>query len=318
MTAPALDEFLFRHAPAPPLAVAPALIRARGAINGALAELSGVRDDCLERGWPWRGDEADVRYGFFRQYEALEDTRATVRRELSAAARLEPAGRAPTAATTAARWELHGLLAGLENDDLDRDPGNGEWTLRQTLAHIVSGQRGYGWFTAWWLARRDRPADDYPLRIPEDVAAELPAEETEAVGSLVDIRRRLDETVDLSSGVFALLGEDELAARARWMGLPVDVRFRLNRWSSHLREHTVQLEKTLAVIGRETTEVQRLLRLVGAAYGRLEEELYMRHPSDAGPLDRALAAAEAAAANLAVDARSVRVAAALDAEPSSA
>lgn len=310
MTAPVLDEFMLRLAPVPPAAVADELLRARESIRAALANLREVPDAALERGWPWREGEADVRYGFYRQYEAVEEARARLRRPLHRPGRDETPARPLVGAATSARWDLHGLLAGLAPEDLDRDPGNGEWTVRQTLAHIVGGQRAYGWFTAWWLARRDAPPDDFPARVPEEAVSELPEEETEGVGSVADISRRLDEILDLSAGVFAPLGADELAARARWSGAPVDVRFRLNRWSSHLREHTIQVEKTLGYIGRPTTEVDRLLRLIAAAYGRLEEDLFM-WPAGALPPE-ALAMAESVAGGVAADARTVRNSAAGD------
>lgn len=308
MTAQALDDFLLRHAPTRPLPLAPALDRARQSLNAALAELRLVSDAVLETGWPWRGDEADVRYGLYRQYEALEDARARIGPLLRQSGDRDTPARPLVAAATAARWDLHGLLNGLDDADLDRDPGSNEWTLRQTFAHIVSVQRAYGWFTAWWLARRDRPADDFPERVPEDVATELPAEESEAAGTLVDTRRRLDEILDLSAGVFAPLGDDELAARARWSGVAVDVRFRIGRWSSHMREHTVQVEKTVAMLGRPMSEVERLLRLIAGAYGRLEEELYMR-PSTEEAVAQALAMAESVAAGVAADASTVHAAA---------
>jgi len=276
MTTATIDSFLLRHAPAEPQPVQPTLLRARDSVRQALTELSHVPDLSLDKEWTWRGhDNADVRYGLYRQYEALEDTRARIRPQLAALAATESPARPLVASAGAARWDLHGLLASLAEADLDRDPANGEWTLRQTLAHIVNGQRAYGWFTAWWLSRQDSPADDFPPRVPEDVAAQLPAEESDGVGSLEDIGRRLDDIVDLSAGTLGNLSDDQLAARARWAGMPVDVRFRINRWSSHLREHTIQVEKTLGFIGRPTTEVDRLLRLIAAAYGRLEEEVFM-------------------------------------------
>ena len=308
MTAPAIDDFLLRHAPAPPQPVDPALVRARASINAAITELRHVPDTSLEHGWPWGDDEADVRYGLYRQYEALEDVRARVRLRLAAAARGDTPARPLVGAATAARWDLHGLLSGLDEADLDRDPGGGEWTVRQTLAHIVNGQRAYGWFTAWWLSRRDAATNDFPERVPETVAAELPAEATEARGTLEEARRRLDEILDLSAGVFAPLGDDDLAVRARWSGVAVDVRFRVARWSSHMREHTIQVEKTLAVLGRPHTEVERLVRLICAAYGRLEEELFLRPADDAAVAD-SLALVEDAAASVAAQAPTVRAAA---------
>jgi hypothetical protein len=301
MTAPPLDDFMLRLAPAPPLPVDARLLSARESVRTALGTLRGVPDSALERSWQWLAGEVDVRYGFYRQFEALEDARAQVRPLLSRASAGEAPARPLVAAATAARWELHGFLAALRDEDLDRDPGDGQWTIRRTLAHVVNGQRRYGWFTAWWLSRRDAPADDYPETVPDDVTD---FEETEALGSLAGTQADLDQILDLSAGIFAPLGAEELAVRARWSRLPVDVRFRLLRWSSHLREHTVQIEKTLGFIGRPISEVERLLRLVAAAYGRLEEDVFMWPPGQ-GSVEQALELVETVATAVATDAGSV-------------
>jgi hypothetical protein len=58
------------------------------------------------------------------------------------------------------------------------------------------------------------------------------------------------------------------------VGFALDIGFRLGRWSSHVREHTVQVEKTLAMLGHTPTEVDRLIRLILAEWGRAEAVLY--------------------------------------------
>ncbi len=288
--------------------VAADLLSARDSIRAALATLRVVPDSALERTWEWHGGELDVRSGFYRQFEDLEDARARVRPLVADARAEEGPARPLVAAASAARWDLHGLLASLSDADLDRDPGNEEWTLRQTLAHIVGGQRGYAWFTYWYLAQRDRPLDDFPARAPDDDEIGFPEEETEGRGSLADIQRRFDDIVDLSTGVFGTLGDDDVAARARWSGLLVDVRFRLVRWTSHIREHTIQVEKTLGFISRPTTEVDRLLRLIAAGYGRLEEDLLLL-PAEQQSVADALSLTESAAARVASVASTVAEAA---------
>ncbi|HYI23390.1 MAG TPA: DinB family protein [Candidatus Limnocylindrales bacterium] len=260
-------------------------------------------DEALERTWKWRERDLDVRYGFYRQYEALADTRARIGLMLSGSAAGESAGRPVVAAAAAAYWDLHGLIAPLTDEDLDRDPGHGEWTVRQTLAHIVSGQRGYGVFTAWWLSQRHTAADDLPSSPPDELELLVPEEEEEGIGTVEGIDARLAELIDQSAGVFGPLGADDLALRARWSSVPLDVGFRVNRWSSHIREHTIQVEKTLVFIGRPASEVDRLVRLIAAAYGRLEEPLYLL-PDDAGVSD-ALRLAETTAAGVLSDARSI-------------
>ena len=303
MTVVAMDDFVVRLAPSATNPVPAELLRARESVRATLSGLRDVVDESLERDWEWRDHDLDVRYGLYRQFEAMEDARALVRPLLAGAVPSESPARPLVAAASAARWSLHGLLAGLNYGDLDRDPGNGEWTVRQTLAHIVGGQRGYAWYTAWWLAQRDAPAEEFPTSVPDD-AIDLPEEETEGEGTLADIQRRFDEIVDLSVDAYANLGEAELAARARWSGVPVDVRFRLIRWNSHIREHTIQVEKTLGYIGRPISEVDRLLRLIAAAYGRLEEELFPA-PASAPRLAEALALVESTAAEVQSVTRSV-------------
>src|SRR5688500_11492733 len=116
MTAPAIDGVLLRLAPGEPVPLDAALLRARDSIRAALGALREIPDSALARAWPV-GDEVDVRYGFYRQLEALEDARALIRPLLAAARMHETPARPLVAAASAARWDLHGLLAGLSDDE---------------------------------------------------------------------------------------------------------------------------------------------------------------------------------------------------------
>ena len=58
------------------------------------------------------------------------------------------------------------------------------------------------------------------------------------------------------------------------MDFAVEIGFRIGRWSSHLREHTIQVEKTLAMLGHTPTEVDRLIRLILAGWGQAEAAVY--------------------------------------------
>jgi hypothetical protein len=104
----------------------------------------------------------------------------------------------------------------------------------------------------------------------------MPSEEDEATGSLADVRRQLDDIVDSTSSRYAGLSDDELKVNAGWSGFPVTIGFRQWRWSSHIAEHTVQIEKTLDMLGRRQSEVARLSRLVARAFGRLEAVVFYR------------------------------------------
>jgi len=55
-----------------------------------------------------------------------------------------------------------------------------------------------------------------------------------------------------------------------WEGIPLPVEFRLHRLDAHLRQHTIQLEKTLEALTAPPSEAQRLLRLVYSALADVE------------------------------------------------
>jgi hypothetical protein len=193
----------------------------------------------------------------------------------------------------AARWWLRGVLAALRDDDWDADPGGGEWTIRRTMAHIIGSQRSYGWFNAWFL--REGVVGRDVVRPSEDQLPPEPTDEEDGAGTPAAVLARLDEVVDANVVASPGLPESAMGVSARWSGVPVTIDFRLGRYGSHIREHTVQVDKTLAMLGRQPTEVERLVRLVLATYGRLEAALIGR---TADELDRPLPRGRSAADEL--------------------
>jgi hypothetical protein len=314
VTTAVLDDFLVRYAPGPRVTLSPALVSSRAALARFTETLRPIPDAALPGLWSSWGPDGEVRYGFYRILESLETAElgasAAVRRATGRFGMARSASGDLTALTTAARWDLHGRLAVIDDGMLDTDPGGGEWNLRQTMAHVVSGQRGYGWYTAYWLAQAAPDANDLPPRVPDEIASQVPDEELEGRGSLAEIRARFDSTVDGSTEVLGRLDEEALALGSRWMGNAVTIGFRIGRWSSHIREHTVQVDKTLAIIGWTPREVDRLIGLIHAAYGRLEAAVYAV-PTDllesadedgrtpAAIVEDALASAEGVAAEVA-------------------
>ena len=277
-----IDPQLVAWTPGPSLEVAPEVLALRALVESIARHLLGVRDDRLEARWPWPGGDehvdVDVRSGFYFLYERLEATRAEALRVSVTANIRRPAGARMGAASTAARWSLHGLLLPLADADLDRDPGGGEWPIRETLGHVLSSQRGYGRFTAWWLTQAPTPG----AIVPAELRNMMPERSEEAAGSASDIRTRLDALLDLSMARLGSLDDSELRMPARWSGGEVTVGFRIGRWASHLREHTIQIEKTLAMLGRQSTEVERLVRLLFDGFGRLEEVVFGLDPDQVG------------------------------------
>ncbi len=265
-----VDPVLERFGPPPTAPLPPWVTDARKALTTAADAVLGIDERELNRRWWWREDregDTEVRYAFYRALEAFERAAGTASDEVAAAG-ARPAGAAAFASATAARWDLHGLLAPLTDADLDADPGGEEWTIRQTLAHIVHVQRAYPAFGSWWLSREQTA--ELPPSVPDGVDEGFPTEQSDGVGTLAEIRQRLDDAMDGAAERMASLDASQLATPARWSGYVVDVGFRLGRMSSHLQEHTVQVDKTLVMLGRTPPEAHRLVRLVFRAYGQLE------------------------------------------------
>jgi DinB family protein len=264
--------------------IPPEIVRARQGITAAARDLRSLPESSLTRPWSWRRDsQEEVRYGAYRAAEALEQAEIEARLAVSVVDAAERRAARIVGPATAARWHLHGLLLPLDDAMLDADPGNGEWTIRLVLGHVISSQRAYGWGTAWWRAQAFDAADPgLPAAIPESLWTTLPDEATtEADGGITDLLGRLDAILDLSAERLAGTSDAELDLGARWSGFPVTVGFRLARWSSHIREHDIQIEKTFAMLGHDPGEPARLVRHVLAAYGRAEAVVFGRR--DVGP-----------------------------------
>lgn len=249
-----------------------ALRLARARFERTARDLLAVPDAALEAGWIWRDQPHDVRHGLYHVFEDLEAAAA------GAGAALDQPGAPRRTAVerilgqaTLARWEAHARLLPLGDHWLDTSPGEGEWTLRQTLGHMVQAQRSYTWRTAYAVYRLGSADGRLPLRAPADLLPPMPETDEEERGTLGELRARLDALLDHGIGLLRRADtEPELAAPSHWLDFDVTVHFRLLRWSAHLREHTIQVEKMLARLGHAPSEVERIVWLTAGAYGRLE------------------------------------------------
>jgi DinB superfamily len=276
MTAtPTTDPLVQYSSDFEPRPISQALLTARRDVLAAAADLATIPDDILEREWDWKGDSKyEARYAFYRTLEDFEragiDAAAAIReRGLERGRSAELIGPA-----TAARWDLQGLLLQLPDTAWDADPGNEQWTVRQTLGHVIGAQRSYAVNVAWWQAQALPVDANLPEGRPSEIDETLPSDEEEEAGTPAEVRTRLDEVLDRSTERLAGLPADRLAYGTRWVGFALDIAFRLGRWSSHLREHTIQVEKTLAMLNHTPSEVDRLIHLILAEWGRAEAVVY--------------------------------------------
>lgn len=227
-----------------------------------------LTDADLSRPWAWKEyDEEGIRFALLMAHHELRDLAVTLEDERA---------RSDTPLTSAQRLlglyhdayrDLTGALAGIGEEELDRVPAQGEWPVRQILQHMLGAESGFR--TSMVLALQIRRAGEQrsatdaeidALNVPEKVDGDKRAALDGLFRSHVRILRELGDVRD-----------DELDTPSEfWEATKYPVRFRMHRLEEHMRQHTVQVDKTLAGIGHPPTEAERLVRLLYQAIGRVE------------------------------------------------
>jgi uncharacterized protein YndB with AHSA1/START domain len=92
---------------------------------------------------------------------------------------------------------LEACFKAVSETDADREPAPGEWSAKQTLAHLIHTERG-------WIANLDDAVGGYP-RVSDDWGGNLPAHINATVEAYATVRGMLDELKRLAVEVVAFL-----------------------------------------------------------------------------------------------------------------
>ena len=245
-----------------------------GAVEGFALLTCSLPDADLERAWAWGAYDEGVRHAFFRTYEELRELAAQLGAQRAGSPNPQTRAQRILAQYHAAYRDLQALLLGIGDEDAQRAPSEEDWPLRKVMRHIIRSERTFFAITAYALDRF-RSGDERPMEMPDEAWEAFWAgdafgqmEENEPLSGLLAYYDSLHLRV---LGELASIGEDELNAPSMfWEGAPMPVQFRLHRFDSHLRQHSVQVEKTLDMLGLTPNEARRLLRLVYAALAEAE------------------------------------------------
>jgi hypothetical protein len=258
-----------------------------GAVESFDRRLRGIDDRSLEAFWAWEAyDEEGVRFGILRTTEEVADAAIEI------AARRAETGSGPSRAERIlgrylVAWRELWSVADRADAALDTPPLEGEWPLRTILDHLVDADLGF--LVTIRNGLDHLRAGTPPRVVGSDEQWLALAEVDEAVwraafaGSLDDIRTFHRANRDRIVARFAELTDDELAATSPFWDGERPNRFRLGRFESHLRQHTIQAEKAVQAVMGAPREVERLLRLLARATGDLEAAAIGADPDGVEP-----------------------------------
>lgn len=233
-------------------------------------------DSELEKAWAWGSYKSDgVRFAFFRTYEDLRQLAVEIARARDVAVDSISEAQRILSQYHAAYMDLRAVLLGVDNRYFESPPAEEEWSLRRVLAHIVGAEMGF-YVSIKFAMDRYRQGGEPLVEIDDETwlgiigmeAEELDARMEEPLPGLLALYADLHDRV---LAEFAGITSSELEYPSRyWEDEFYTLRFRLHRFDSHLRQHTIQVEKTLQVLGYVPSESLRLLRLVYAALAQVD------------------------------------------------
>jgi uncharacterized damage-inducible protein DinB len=231
------------------------------AVEALVRTTVDLPDAEMDRPWVWREyDDEGLRFALLMAQHELRDLAVRL-----AAMRPAPPSQAQRifGQYHHAYRDLTGALAGVRDEDLDRVPKEGEWPLREVIAHMLGAEYGF-LGTVQYARDPDRPADEeeagdrWPTwRKEHGYAApgSLPGGIADVRNAMFEVHRRvLRELEDLRDA-------DLEKPAGFWDGMK-PIRFRMHRFEAHMIQHTVQVEKTLEWLDRAPTEARRLVRVL--------------------------------------------------------
>lgn len=264
--------------------------------DALLRRLLALTDDQLEGDFWWhRRDQQDD----FSRRHGLYMLSELVLAEADRLTPMESEGTALAGHVVEAAWDLRVRLLAVDAATVASQPKAEEWTIAQAMDHMLGSQEFWNILFDLWLEQARR-GDQLAFRHRgEDIKArssggdQLIIEPEALIAELTELVDHACHNVVEVEGL-GLLHEPEVGFNRG--PNPVPLAYYPRRWAAHLREHTVQVDKSLAWLGREPNEQQRIARVTAGAIGELEAA-WWRAGRPSG-LEEALAPAEAHSATV--------------------
>ncbi len=225
-------------------------------------------------GYAW-GDYSGVRMALLGTAQDLDALAARLLAQRSTTGNPPSHAQLLLAHHRAAYRALLALLVGINPAELTRAPAQGEWPVTEALRHIDDAERAF--FISILAGLAAQAKGEEAAMPPREQRAALLAEADPAATEDAGPEERLAAYARLHFLVEAkLVGLSDAQLEARspfWEPAQPSVAFRIGRFTAHLREHTVQVEKTLLALGHIPGEAALHIRTLFGALARVEGAL---------------------------------------------
>ncbi len=232
-------------------------------------------DADLDQAWAWGPHAEGVRFALIGTYHELRDLAVVLAAKRSQQGQPLTMAQHALAQYHAAYRDLQALVLGVTDALYNTEPAPGEWPLRYVIAHIVGAERNF--FTLVHYGKeRQRDGVKRPSQLPADELERVMGPsadlvdimENDGLSAIMTYYETIHERVLLEA---ADISDAELQGPSLWWEeIEFSLQHRLHRFDAHLRQHTLQAQKTLDALGYHATEARRLLRLVYNALAEVE------------------------------------------------
>ena len=242
------------------------------AVSDFAALVLPLSEQDLEKQWIWKDhDEEGIRFAFFVTLQELRHLAVT----LSTALPKPTPTQHILSQYHAAYMDLKAAVLGLSNEDAERAPAEGEWSVKRAYAHILGTDINFTIVVRYALEKH-RSGSWTPEKLTDDEADRLAGISDEDYLALTN--GPLDGMIAYHRGLHASVIDAFRSIEDKELDLPstfweetrFPIQHRLHRYEAHFTQHTIQIDKTLAAIGLAPTESKRLLRKIYAALAEVE------------------------------------------------
>jgi hypothetical protein len=248
----------------------------------SVEDFVAVTQDCnqtdLEREWTWGDYSEGVRFSFFRVYEELRTLAARLSTLRASSGNPVTTAQHILAQHHASFRDLKAVFLGVSDEAGVTAPAEGDWSLREVLVHIIAAERTFFAINLDAL-KCVRTRGRTPPEMTDDAWDTFWSgddfqnmKENAPVSALMAYYENLHSRVIKE---FSGIRDSELHTPVIfWESKAMPLEFRLHRFDAHLRQHTIQAEKTVLAVMGVPSEAKQLARIVLAALAEVEGILF--------------------------------------------